>query len=116
MRMSCEALWSFAASSQILYDGLSWPCAVAFCWPWPFPSGALVVDSARLLYLHKTRLFQQGNSPFAPALADAGITDYGSHVYVDEAILQRGRTQAERSKVKVGQDSLNDDLTRLAPF
>ena len=77
---------------------------------------ALVVDGAGLLHLHKACLFQQGDSPLITPLADTGITGYGSHVYVDEAIFKRRCSQAERSKVKVGQDSLYDDLTRLTPF
>ena len=36
------------------------------------------------------------------ALADAGISDYGSHVNVDESGIERWRTEAKRSKIKVG--------------
>lgn len=50
------------------------------------------------------------------ALPDAGIADYGSHIYVNKAILKRGSAKTERGKVKVRQDSLNDDLTRLTAF
>lgn len=77
---------------------------------------ALVVDGAGLLHPHKARLFQQGYGPLTTPLADTRITNDGSHVYVDEAIFKRWCTQAKRSKVKVGQDSLYDDLTRLTPF
>lgn len=77
---------------------------------------ALVVDGAGLLHPHKASLFQQGYGSFTAALTYTGITGNGSHVYVDEVILKRMRSKAKRRKIKMGQDSLNDDLTRLTAF
>lgn len=74
---------------------------------------ALVVDGAGLLHLHKASLFEQGDSPLTTALADAGVTDDGLHVYVDKTIFQRGGSKAKRGKVKVGQDCFDNDLASL---
>lgn len=72
---------------------------------------ALVVDSTtRLLHVHKARFFKQGNGQLTTALADAGISDYGSHVNVDESGIERWRTKTERGKIKVGQDCLNGTI------
>jgi hypothetical protein len=76
----------------------------------------LVVDSAGLLHLHKACFFKQGNGPFTTPLADAGVSDDGSHIYVDKAVFQRGRSQAEGCKVKVRQDCFNDNLASLTAF
>lgn len=77
---------------------------------------ALVIDGAGLLHLHKASLFQQDYGPFTTPLTDAGITDDGSHVYVDETILYGRRSKAKRGKVKMGEDCFNDNLASLPAF
>lgn len=103
---------------------LSALCGVAFRMPWPVPGAALgqapaiqkappsphgwpdsrntclVILCAGLGHFHETGLFEKGNGTFTTALPDAGIADYGSHIYVNKAILKRGSAKTERGKVK----------------
>ena len=77
---------------------------------------ALVILHTGLGHFHESGFFEDGDRPLTTALTDAGIPHDGAHINVDKAAGERRSAQTHRSKVKVGQDCFQDDLTGLTAF
>lgn len=95
------------------------PLEQCFCHHADSPTAEVVtffVLGARLSHLHEPRFLEQGNGPFASALAYARVLHDGAHVYVDEAAGWRRDAQTHGSEVEVAQDRFQHDLAGFTAF
>ena len=77
---------------------------------------AFIILHPGLRHLHKSGFFEDRNGPLTTALADTRFSHDGAHIYVNKTTEVRRSAQTHGSKVKVGQDCFQNDLTGLTAF